>query len=107
MLYENKSNPRYDISYLSVFENKVSNWKWFKIVMKMSKNETDLLSRTLRNKFHLSMEEQDNYLLFEKPISSLIFNEVLKKFIDDNKVCPSCHLPEVIDHRCRSCGFWT
>jgi len=102
-------SPRYDLMACNIVINTVNNWSKYKTKLNLSDKETEKLYKLVKSELMINAKEVEGKnglnLQFSKKIESSLFNNLLRQFINDFKLCTKCSTPELVDNRCNACGF--
>lgn len=100
---------RYDLPACSVNGRIVSNWNKVKNKLNLTDNEQTLMFKIFKSKYQLALKEKINTsstcLEANKALNSIIFNNFMREFIDNYKICKQCSNPELCNYVCKACGF--
>ena len=100
---------RYDLPALTVLTDTVKDWQKFKNKVKLTDKEFQILVKSIKSRLYVSSIETNTKnmtsLKFSKAVDSIVFNNILRDFINNNKICKKCRCPEVVDYKCDACGF--
>jgi hypothetical protein len=100
---------RYDLSACNVNGRTVSNWNRVRQKLNLTDDEQSMLLKQFKSQFSVSLKEKvtssSTILESNKNLNSIAFNDFMRKFIADNKMCNKCNNPELVNGTCIACGF--
>ena len=100
---------RYDTPICEINTNCIKNWQRFKTKLDLSQDECKELYKLVKTKLNIKVEEKSSQnsinLIFSKPLLSESFNDLFREFIKINKICGRCNVPELVDKKCKACGY--
>ena len=102
---------RYDLPACIINNNIISNWKRAKDKLCLTYTEHKLLMKQIKTSLGIDLTEHESgsglTLKLNKSVSNQQFNDNLRNFINDHKICKKCKCPELRDGNCNGCGFIT
>jgi len=100
---------RYDLPAIDIKVNIITNWLRIKNKLNLSNDETINLIKLIKNKLYINaFEEKSKSTInfkFSKNIDNKAFNDLLRDFINEFKICKKCKCPEVVNNKCEACGY--
>jgi len=104
-------SPRYDLAACNINIDSIQNWTKYKTKLNLSAKETEKLYKLVKAKLAINAKEIEGKngisLKFNKKLDDKTFNDLLRFFINDVKMCPKCKTPELCDGSCNACGYTT
>ena len=98
---------RYDIQSSTLVDNQVTGWQHIRSKLNLTEDELNMMCKLFKQKNNIAAKEiktkRGTYLSFNKLISSEMFNDFMRNYIQTYKICKSCQLPELCDGNCKSC----
>jgi hypothetical protein len=100
-------SPRYDLPACQINIDSI-NWSKYKTKLNLTDKETEKLYKLVKAKLLVNVKEIEGkngiLLKFSKKIDDKSFNDLMREFINDFKMCPKCATPELSDGSCNACG---
>lgn len=100
---------RYDLPAIHINMDCILNWLKYKKKIGLSDKESEKLYKLIKTTLNINAKEVESKnsinLQFSKSIEDEPFNNVLRQFIINFKICSKCKTPELNDNICKACGF--
>lgn len=102
---------RYDVHNCIIVGNQIHNWQHTKSKLQLTDEEVNKLYKEFKKEFNAYAKEQQTkngvILTFTKNIIQDDFNNFMRKFITNYKICKNCNMPELLDGNCNACTYST
>lgn len=97
---------RYDVPCLVLNGKNIIGWTKFSNKIGLSLDEIELIKATIKKTHHgCNMSIEKSNAILSKLIDPKSFNLILKKFIEDFRICKKCKHPELRNFICNGCGY--
>jgi hypothetical protein len=109
MILELPGLSRYDVQNCTITDKHIIGWMRTKNKLRLTTNECNAFFRQLKKDLLVNAVEEHTklhgtILTFNKIIAEDQFNSSLRRFVQQCKICPNCHNPELVDGICQACS---